>query len=75
MCYSPITTKLNKRYLNAATQKGAPLKGLFEVPFGQCEQCKTQKVNDWSFRLLEEAKETFLLDEMIESYENVIKQY
>ena len=59
MCYSPITTKLNKRYLNAATLKGAPLKGLFEVPCGQCEQCKTQKVNDWSFRLLEEAKETF----------------
>lgn len=59
MCYTPITTKLNKRYLNAATLKGAPLKGLFEVPCGQCEQCKTQKVNDWSFRLLEEAKETF----------------
>ena len=59
MCYSPITTKLNKRYLNAATLKNAPIKGLFEVPCGQCEQCKTQKVNDWSFRLLEEAKETF----------------
>lgn len=59
MCYAPITTKLNKRYLNAATLKNAPLKGLFEVPCGQCEQCKTQKVNDWSFRLLEEAKETF----------------
>lgn len=59
MCYAPITTKINKRYLNAATLKGAPLKGLFEVPCGQCEQCKTQKVNDWSFRLLEEAKETF----------------
>lgn len=59
MCYQPITTKLNKRYLNAATLKRAPLKGLFEVPCGQCEQCKTQKVNEWSFRLLEEAKETF----------------
>lgn len=59
MCYSPITTKLNKRYINAATLKGAPLKGLFEVPCGQCEQCKTQKVNEWSFRLLEEAKDTF----------------
>ena len=60
MCYSPITTKLNKRYLNAATLKGASnIKGLFGVPCGQCEQCKTQKVNDWSFRLLEEAKETF----------------
>lgn len=59
MCFSPITTKLNKRYINAATLKGAPLKGLFEVPCGQCEQCKTQKVNEWSFRLLEEAKETF----------------
>ena len=61
MCYKPITTKLNKRYLNAATLKGAPLKGLFEVPCGNCEQCKTQKVNEWSFRLLEEAKETFRL--------------
>lgn len=61
MCYSPITTKLNKRFINAATLKGAPLKGLFEVPCGQCEQCKTQKVNDWSFRLLEEAKECFRL--------------
>lgn len=59
MCYSPITTKLNKRFINAATLKGAPLKGLFEVPCGHCEQCKTQKVNEWSFRLLEEAKETF----------------
>lgn len=61
MCYKPITTKLNKRFINAATLKGAPLKGLFEVPCGQCEQCKTQKVNDWSFRLLEEAKECFRL--------------
>lgn len=61
MCYKPITTKLNKRYINAATLKGAPLKGLFEVPCGQCEQCKTQKVNEWSFRLLEEAKECFRL--------------
>ncbi len=61
MCYSPITTKLNKRYLNAATLRGAPLKGLFEVPCGNCEQCKTQKVNEWSFRLLEEAKECFRL--------------
>ena len=61
MCYMPITTKLNKRFINAATLKGAPLKGLFEVPCGHCEQCKTQKVNDWSFRLLEEAKECFRL--------------
>lgn len=59
MCYSPITTKINKRYINAATLKNAPLKGLFDVPCGHCEQCKTQKVNEWSFRLLEEAKETF----------------
>lgn len=59
MCYAPITTRLNKRFINAATLKGAPLKGLFEVPCGHCEQCKTQKVNDWSFRLLEEAKETY----------------
>ena len=59
MCYAPITTKINKRFINAATLKNAPIKGLFEVPCGQCEQCKTQKVNEWSFRLLEEAKETF----------------
>ena len=61
MCYAPITTKINKRFINAATLKNAPIKGLFEGPCGQCEQCKTQKVNEWSFRLLEEAKETFRL--------------
>lgn len=60
MCYSPVKTKLNKRYLNAATIQ-RPVNAYFDVPCGQCEQCREQRVHSWTFRLLQHANEVLRL--------------
>lgn len=55
MCYNPLTIVNPRRFVSISSRE----QFLLRVPCGRCAQCRQQKSDEWSFRLLEHSKYTF----------------